>query len=128
MALPETLLKVRFTQDRYSTLSVHSLYGDWSAYKTLVMDWYNPNEGQLNMVCRIHDRLHYQGGQQGDDRFRENVYLRAGWNQLRFLISDIVKAPKTRQMDIRRIDQLKCYTRSLPKPLDVYLSQVYLED
>jgi hypothetical protein len=127
MALPETLLKVGFTQDRYSTLSVHTVYGDWSAYQTLVMDWYNPGDENLNMVCRVHDYLHYRSGQQGNDRFRKGVHLLAGWNQLRFPISDIVSAPKTRQMDITRIDQLKCYTMSLVEPREAYLSRIFLE-
>lgn len=120
-------LKIRFSTRKYSGAYITLYHGDWSAYRELVMDFYNPDKAVLVVTLRISDRVHDRGENDYDDRFNRRLYLEPGWNQIRIPINEIRAMPINREMVLDEVRTLGVYSSYLAEPRVLYWDNVRLE-
>lgn len=120
-------LKIEFTRGKHSGLFLNVFHGDWSAYRTLAMDFYNPDPNLLEVTLRISDLTHDRGANDYDDRFNRRLFLQPGWNPIRIAVTEIQDMPVDRQMNLHEIHTIGVYTSYLDKPRRVYWDNVRLE-
>ncbi len=117
-------LKVNLTTDTYSGVSFFYFPGNWQGFESLHVSVYLPDEGKLNLVCRIHDSAH---NNEYTDRFNRGFVLEKGWNELVILLADIQHAPVTRLLNMKKIDGLKFFGISQAKERIIYIDHLYLK-
>lgn len=122
-----TLLEVVHDTRQYSGIELHSLSADWRHCQTLQIEVLNPAPQALDLVCRVHDRLHYRNGAALDDRFNRRFTLHPGWNTLTVPLAEIESAPRTRRMQLDGIENLMCFTIALPAPRTLYYREIRLQ-
>lgn len=120
-------VKVHLTTDRYSGITFNRLFNDWSSYKSLHFDIYNPESDSFEMNIRINDVQHQLRGWRAEDRFSGTFSIKAGWNHIAIFIDDIQNAPKGRKMNLAEISQLVIFAKQLPKERTIYLDNLHLE-
>ena len=97
----EMTLRVPMTARPYPGVSLDEPSPDWRGYQTLVVDVTNPSRLDLDLVIRVHDRLHAGGF---DDRFNAGIRIPARQRQtFEFALSAIESAPRGRRMDLAHI-------------------------
>lgn len=120
-------LKIQFTTKKYSGVYLTLFHGDWSVYRELAMEFYNPDAAPLLVTLRISDRHHDRGEGDYDDRFNRRLYLQPGWNPVRIPIDEIQKMPIDRLMDLDQVRTLGVYSSYLEAPRVLYWDHVRLE-
>jgi VanZ family protein len=120
-------LKVALTTKQYSGIVFRRMINDWSAYKTLSFDIYNPDPPLFNMTVRVNDVQHKQSGWATSDRFNRTFSLNQGWNHLSFSLDDIRDGPAKRQMDMSQIMWVEIFVEKLPVARTIYLDNLRLE-
>lgn len=123
----EAYLQVEFGTDNYSDLALTQMVRDWSSFKQLVMEWYNPAQNSLSLTCRIHDKLHKDSGNATDDRFNRKVIIEPGKNRVDFDLSQVQRLPNNRQMEMDSIMALMCFSTHLQQPRKLLLDKIYLQ-
>jgi len=119
-------LKVVLKTSNYSGVSLKYFPGNWLNYKHLHLNIFNPLDEPLKIKCRIHDRRHTEGNQAYNDRFNKSLVLLKGWNQIVIPLEQVENAPKTRKLDLRRVQQLSVYVYRLPHPRVIYIDKISL--
>jgi len=122
----DDILKIDFTTERYSGVSLQHFPRDWQGYTVLQLEYYNPSEESIYINCRIHDRAHVEGDQSYSDRFNRQIQLHPGWNDFQIRIQDVVNAPKNRQMDINDIMEVGVFVSRQKHPQTLYISEIRL--
>jgi len=120
-------IQLTLTAGGYTGISFRRPFADWSAYNTLRLDLYNPDESSLDMVIRVNDVTHDEDGWKYDDRFNYHFRLQTGWNHLSIPVTTIRDGPADRLMDMSRISSIILFTSQLPGVRTVYLDYVRLE-
>jgi VanZ family protein len=120
-------LKVELTTKQYSGIVFRRMMNDWSAYKTLRFDIYNPDPQPFNMTVRVNDVQHKLSGWATPDRFNRTFQLDQGWNHLAFSLNDVRNGPAKRQMDMSQIMWMEIFAGKLPVARTIYLDNVRLE-
>lgn len=120
-------LKADFDTSKYSGVYFEHFPRDWSGYQTLAFEVYNPGDGMLPLVVRIHDALHAQSGRVYGDRFNRRLSAQPGWNYFRIELDDIASAPVKRQIQLDRIESFGIFVVRLPQPQSIYLDNLRLE-
>ena len=119
-------LKIHLTTELYSGVSLVYLPSDWSGYKTLHFNVYDPDNQPLTMTCRIHDALHVKNGQHYSDRFNKQFALKPGWNEITMDLREVQNAPKGRAMDLTQIINVAIFATRLQAARVLYLDYIYL--
>ena len=120
-------LMLNLTTERYSGISFDRLFNDWSGFKVLRFDIYNPDGLPLMMVVRVNDITHETNGWVDDDRFNKRFQVNPGWNHLVFTLTEIQNGPATRLMDLTHISLIVIYAAQLPEARTIYLDNIRLE-
>jgi VanZ family protein len=120
-------IKFNLTTERYSGISFERLFSDWSGFKQLSVDIYNPSSLSLTMVLRVNDVTHEKTGWEDEDRFNKRFQVDSGWNHLVFSIDEIQKAPAKRLMDLSQISLIVIFAGQLPEARTIYLDNLRLE-
>jgi hypothetical protein len=120
-------LKIQFTMKKYSGVYLKVFHGDWSTYRSLAMEFYNPDTLPLLVTLRISDQRHDRSDNDYDDRFNRRLYLQPGWNPVRIPIREIQEMPIDRPMDMEQVRTLGVYTSYLTEPRVLYWDHVRLE-
>jgi hypothetical protein len=100
---------------------------DWRNYRCIAFSVFNPDDRLLKLVCRIHDEEHYQNGGDYEDRFNRDLAVHVGWNDFEISLADVMNAPRSRKMDMTRIQNFGIFSVQLPKEKVIYLDYVRLE-
>ncbi len=119
-------LRVGFTTERYSGISLKYFPHDWQQYKGLGFSAFNPAEQSLAITCRVHDALHKEKGQKYSDRFNRRFVLHTGWNDIEIPMVEISKIPAGREMDLADIRRVGIFATSLPRPREIYIDTIRL--
>jgi VanZ family protein len=119
-------MRVQLSIDKYSGASLFYFPRDWSGYRWLHFSVYNPVSETLMLYCRIHDSLHARHGRVYQDRYNTGFVLDSGWNDLRISLEDVRAAPQGREMDMQQIRGFAIFVMNQPRPLAIYLDNVYL--
>ncbi len=119
-------LKVDFSREEYSAVSMNYLPSDWRGFDALRFSIYNPEDLALMLNLKIHDRLHRQTGLEYSDRFNRSLSILPGWNDFSIPLSDIESAPETRHMAMDEISMLQFFTHALSNTQSLYLDAIEL--
>ena len=116
-------LKVQLTTDEYSGVGLVYFPRNWQDFERLHMSVYFYEEGQLELVCRVHDSEH---NNDYSDRFNKRFLLKKGWNDLVIPLADIENAPVKRLMNMSNISNLKLFVIRQEKERILYVDHIFL--
>lgn len=119
-------MRVQLSTSQYSGTSLFYFPGDWTGYRALHFDVYNPHEEALTLHCRIHDKHHWKNKRVFADRFHQKFKLIQGWNALQVDLRAVEAAPATRTMDMQQIESFGVFVVKQPQPRTIYIDNVYL--
>jgi hypothetical protein len=119
--------RIELTTQPYSGASLNFLPSNWKNFKRLLFSVYVPSNSPISITTRIHDRQHRQSGYLYNDRFQQLSHLKTGWNHITINITDIIRAPKTRLMDIESITNIRFFTSKFKQSRVIYLDNLRLE-
>lgn len=119
-------LQVVLSTKKYAGLRLVS-YGDWSGYKLLQMDFYNPDSEPLELVLKISDAHHDLGKNRFNDRFNRALILMQGWNQVQIDLEDVRTAPLGRVMQMNQIRGVEVFAVQLSVPRKFYWDNIRLQ-
>jgi hypothetical protein len=119
-------LKIQMGNQRYAGVAFNSLVRDWSAYRTLEFDLYNPSQLPLMMMVRISDKQHDLGSNSLADRFNRYLNMQPGWNHISINLDEVARSPEHRSMDMTEITSLVICANRLHEPQAVYLDNLHL--
>ncbi|MCK4710819.1 MAG: hypothetical protein KAU21_19550, partial [Gammaproteobacteria bacterium] len=120
-------LKVEFLPGRYPNISLEHFPTDWSGFNKLVFSVYNSGNSNLQYELKIYDLQHSQNGLKYNDRFNKEINIKPGWNTITQKLDEVIKAPRNRIMNIKKINGLSVFTDKLKKPITLYLDDIHLE-
>lgn len=120
------LLRMKFTQGKYSTASLGYFNQDWSSYNYLSFNVFNPIS-LSSLHIQIHDQLHERSGYRYRDRFNYRLRLSSGWNEIRIPLADVKKAPFKRDMNMQEIRKLMFIKVDVREPVYFFFSSIQLE-
>jgi len=118
-------LRIQFNTQTYSSIHLVYFNHDWSRYKNLILKIENPNQGNLFVTIKIYDKKHTESYHY-TDRFNRKIKILPGLNTISISLNDIKTAPRSRLMDLKKIDSLSIFSIRYPKPEVLYLNSVYL--
>lgn len=116
-------LRVDFSTQRYSGVSLNQLPHDWRGYRQLSMQVYNPSAEEFAMHMRIDDKHH---NDEYTDRFNASFAVAPGWNSLRVSLDTVEHAPKGRRFDLGQVARVGLFVGKLDQPQTVYIDDVFL--
>ncbi|MBI1425086.1 MAG: hypothetical protein GC149_16690 [Gammaproteobacteria bacterium] len=120
-------LAIEFRPAEYSTVTLQYFYPDWQGYKELILDVTNPESSDLPVVLRAHDILHKRHHYEMNDRFNRRLVIKPGHQIISVALEEIRKAPATRQMDMRHMEDLSIFTVQARSNRHLYINKIYLE-
>lgn len=122
----EQAMHVQLFDGAYPGMHFIELLPDWSRYSTLAIDLTNPTSSPLHFVLRVHDAAH---NQEVSDRFNQRLELPPGTRRIfRIPLQEIVKAPRTRVMDLHQIAGITIFRTDDSREVnEIYLSRAWLE-
>jgi VanZ family protein len=120
-------LKIRLLPARYAGFSFTWFLGDWTGYKSLSFDIFNPDQSSLPLVLRIHDEAHDRADFAYADRFNESLVAASGWNHFTIALDDVKQAPDHREMNFTQLRAVGIFTVDLAKERIIYLDNLRLE-
>jgi VanZ family protein len=119
-------LQVMMNTDTYSGLALKYFPGDWRGYRFFQFSIFNPDNDEMKITCRIHDRQHTQGQQEYADRFNRSFSILKGWQTIIIPLDHVKRAPENRQMDMKQIQSVGIFSVRLPRPRTIYIDDVRL--
>jgi len=119
--------KAIFIPGEYATMMLSPTLKNWSAYNSLELNIYNPQDQTVRINVRIHDKMHaLSADQEHVDRFNRSYELTTGWNQLSIDLDDIKHAPKARLIDMTSIYALGLFMSNLETAQELYFDEFVL--
>lgn len=120
------VLKIALNTKRYTGIVGAGLFRDWSEYKVLQFDIYNPNDYLLRLNLKIEDTSAMSGNMAYHNRFNGIYELHPGSSRIRVSLDEIANAPREREMDLSAIHRLSLFFSRLPESSFIYLDNVML--
>lgn len=120
-------LQIELQPGLYPGILIDGMPADWSAYSYLAFDVTVDAGPPLDLIVKVHDREHYDHDFAGDDRFDGQFRLEPGTHHIRIPLGEIETAPKTRMMNMRKIDGWQLFTYNLTQPRTIVLDNLRLE-
>ena len=119
-------LQIQLTTQLYSGLGLKDFPRDWSEYRFVSLQVFNPDSEPLTLHFRIHDRYHYDHDNAYSDRFNTSFTLKTGWNHLQVPLDKVAHAPKTRLLDLTQVAGMGVFVGKIPHKRMIYLDDVKL--
>lgn len=120
-------LKVSPRTRRNSSVELKYFPNNWLGYHALIIHVFNPAAEPFPLAISIHDEQNRQNGYAYDDRYVKQFTVLSGWNEIRILIDDLLRAPKRRHMDITHMRGVRLYVSKPVIGQYFYLDYVHLE-
>jgi hypothetical protein len=96
---------------------------DWSRFKALAFDVFNPEYKDIELTVRIDDRKDYP---EYEDRYNRAFPLRKGENQIEIAMDSLVTSGTKRKLDARTIYRLTLFLVCPPVKTELYLDYIRL--
>lgn len=117
--------KVIFPPQRaWPGLHLIEMPSDWSGYRTLRFEAFNPQASPLKIVVRVHDAHH---NNEHGDRFNRTFKLAPGEQTIEVSVEDILNTRSGRVLDIKRIDGMMVYMFKPASIMTLYFDNFQLE-
>jgi hypothetical protein len=115
-------LKMELYPSDYPGLEPLLKSNDWSGYKRLCFDIYNPGE-KLKLSLRIDDRKAYPDY---GDRYNRAFILESGMNKMSIPLNSLVTPGMGRNLNLENIQRLMIFTVNPGKKIILYLDYLRL--
>ena len=122
----QSSLRLNLSTQRYSGIGLKDFPRNWSDYKAVSLQVFNPDTEPLTLYLRIHDQQHRLHNNAYSDRYNGTFNILPGWNHLQVSLADVAKAPKNRELDLSHVAGLILFVGKLDKPRTIYLDEVKL--
>jgi hypothetical protein len=96
---------------------------DWSRFRALAFDVYNPEENEIKLTVRIDDQKKYP---EYEDRYNKSIILRKGGNRIEIPIESIMTSGTKRRLDARTIYRVIIFLVDPPVKTVLYTDYVRL--
>lgn len=96
---------------------------DWSAYKVLSFDIYNPEEKNVQISVRIDDHKDYPDYK---DRYNKRFILNQGMNRISIPLNTLVTSGTSRNLNLKNIYRLLIFTANPEKRVVLYVDYIRL--
>jgi hypothetical protein len=96
---------------------------DWSRFRALAFDVYNPEENEIKLRVRIDDKKEYP---EYEDRYNRSFVLRKGGNRIEIPIESLVTSGTKRRLDARTIYKVIIFLVNPPGKRVLYLDYIRL--
>jgi hypothetical protein len=116
--------RLTFLPAQYPGMSILEPHPDWTGYKRLVFDVYSEEPAPVGLVLRINDARHNNAY---GDRFNRTLVIQPGSNRISVALDDVLRAPRTRPMEMTHIRGLTLFAVDPPIPFSIYLDGFRLE-
>lgn len=120
-------LRVEMNPSLFSGVAFVYFPRNWSGFRILRMDAFNPSPEVVDITCRIHDQRHDEGEQRYEDRYNKVFHIRPGWNGIRVDLGEVSGAPVGRTMDLGKIRAVGIFGTRLAAPRIIFLDNLRLE-
>ena len=119
-------MKVMFNTDAYSGVALKYFPEDWEGYRFFQFSVFKPDNDDLKITCRIHDKHHTQGQQLYTDRFNQSFSILQGWQTISIPLNQVKAASGYRQMDMKLIQGVGIFAVRLSHPRTIYIDEIKL--
>ncbi len=116
-------MRVKFSTQRYSGITLHSVHQNWKSHALLHLQVFNPGVDQFVLYIRIDDKLH---NNEYTDRFNSSFTIRPGVNTLEIPLATVEQAPKNRLLDLSQVTSVGLFVGKLTTPRILYVDDVRL--
>jgi hypothetical protein len=116
-------LKMELYPSTYPGFAGRLSRNNWSGYKTLCFDIYNPNEDRVSITVRIDDRKEYPDY---EDRYNEAFALSLGSNHVEIPLDPLSTSSSKRRLDTRHIERFLIYAVNPGHKIVFYLDSIRL--
>ena len=117
-------LKAELITTKYSGISISFFPSDWSHYKFLKFNVYNPYHESFPLTCRVHDKKH---NNHFNDRLNRTYIFIPGWNEIIIELDDVRNAPENRLMNMKEIKNFALFAVQLKENKTIYFDYMRLE-
>ncbi len=121
---PSPALWVSSFQDTWSGVYYDGGAQDWSAYRFLVFETFNPQDEALEISLRVDDT---EDCQKYANRFNRTIRIAPGHDVQRLDLDDIRRGPESRELNLREIRFLYVFRNKDAKSTQFALNDVRLE-
>ena len=108
-------------------LAFHDVWPDWRGYSTLIIDLEIGENEPLEFNVRVHDQAHKSYDNAYTDRYSKTFVLESGRHTLQIPLEDIRTAPRDRQMDLSRIEEIIVFSRESNAGRTISLFEIRLQ-
>ena len=119
--------KIRLGNGAWPGVIFHDIWPNWSSYSTLLFELEAIGDEPLEINIRVHDQAHKSGSQPHSDRFNSRLKLQPAPLTFRIPLDTVVNAPRTRKMDLTRIDGIIIFGSRDAQGGQFWLSEIRLE-
>jgi hypothetical protein len=116
--------RVTFQPAPYSGFAVHGPWPDWTNHRELCFTVYSQLSEIVSLDLRIHDAQHDKRYQ---DRFNKELAIQPGLSKVSVPLTAVERAPKGRQMELRRIRTIGLFVMQPARSFQLYFSEFGLE-
>jgi hypothetical protein len=117
-------LRLELFPSDYPGLSPQLKKQDWSGYRALAFDVFNPQNQVLNLTVRIDDR---KDDPEYEDRFNQGFDLMPGMNSIRIPFSSLLTSRTHRPLDLKTIRGFLLFRSSPPQKEVLFFDYCRLE-
>lgn len=119
-------LKVMPHRGRRTQATLLYLARDWTGFRYLELDVYNPLPTVIHFNLGVYDDIYYQNGYRKGDRYLRYFKLSQGWNHIRIPIEDIRYAPEGHEMHMAYIKEITMRAWQNDNPSVIYIDSIIL--
>ncbi len=117
-------LKTSLPPGQYPGINFNNFRKDWSGFKTLTMDVYNPSQENIRFHIRIDD---HKSGWEYSDRFDKTFSLAQGRNNLEIPLDKLKTNLKPRPLNLNKIERMMVFLPGNQKKRELFIDNIRLE-
>lgn len=116
-------LKLVLYPSDYPGLAFKLRMNNWSKYRILSFDIYNPADEEVSITVRIDDKKDCPNS---DDRYTKSFILKSGLNNLNIPLDSLITSDAKRILDLKNIYTFLIFVSHPQKKYVLYLDYVHL--
>jgi len=117
-------IKILLPPGQYPGIDFQEIQGDWSKYKFLKMDIFNPSQEAFRFHVQIDD---HESRWEYEDRFDIDFELKPGMNHISIPTNSIRTNIHHRLLDLKKIKQMMVFVPNNAKKREIFLDSIRLE-
>ncbi len=117
-------LKVLLPPGQYPGISFKDIRNDWSEFRYLRMDVFNPSREEFNFHIRIDDN---KSGVEYANRIDADFNLKPGINNISIPTTSLQTNLRHRSLNLKRLKGMTVFLTNNTKPRELYLDNIRLE-